>query len=430
MLTLSSVPALIRVGLVFIAILIVIRKNGSLGVSFITGALLLSLFFGLGPLSTLTSACGAILHPKTWTLAIIISLILILSTSMEISGRMQKMLLRFQGLVASPRLNLIIFPALIGLLPMPGGTLFSAPMVKEISGKYHISPDRLSFINFWFRHIWEYWWPLYPGVLLLTALANIHTAAFIAWMLPMTVFALVFGCFTLNHAGIHSADNTLLNQPKKYYPFIIELTPILIVVFFGVGAGSLIDIWLPGLPVGKETGLILSLMCAILWVWRDTSMSAGQIKRILANRQLVKMMFLIVSIFIFKGILEDSQAVGAVAKELLVFNIPIFLIALMLPLLVGIITGITVAVVGTAFPIIIPLIHSTGQSHLMIPYMMISLTCGFIGVLLSPLHLCFILSNEFFHADMKKMYQHLFFPCLGMVGAGVCYFYLLTYWFV
>ena len=38
------------------------------------------------------------------------------------------------------RLTLIIlFPALIGLLPMPGGAIFSAPMVKNLGQQYRMS---------------------------------------------------------------------------------------------------------------------------------------------------------------------------------------------------------------------------------------------------------------------------------------------------
>ena len=87
---------------------------------------------------------------------------------MELAGQMQRLLENFRGLITNIRINLIIFPALIGLLPMPGGAIFSAPMVKDLGRKSGFSGDKLSFVNYWFRHIWEYCWPLYPGVLLAT----------------------------------------------------------------------------------------------------------------------------------------------------------------------------------------------------------------------------------------------------------------------
>ena len=60
---------------------------------------------------------------------------------------MQRLLEHFQGLLRNAGLNLVVFPALIGLLPMPGGAIFSAPMVKNIGQRHALSGDRLSFIN-------------------------------------------------------------------------------------------------------------------------------------------------------------------------------------------------------------------------------------------------------------------------------------------
>jgi integral membrane protein (TIGR00529 family) len=152
--------------MVFILVLICIRKKLSLGNAFILGAIFLSALFGLKPLAMLKSMVASILDPKTLSIAGIVSLILILSNSMEIAGQMQRLLGSFRGLVSSPRLNLAILPALIGLLPMPGGAAFSAPMVKELGTQSKLSGAQLSFVNYWFRHIWEHWWPLYPGILL------------------------------------------------------------------------------------------------------------------------------------------------------------------------------------------------------------------------------------------------------------------------
>ena len=90
------------------------------------------LCFGMQPRVTLKSMLASITDLKTLSITLIVSLILVLSNSMELAGQMQRMLKNFQGLISSTRLNLIIFPALIGLLPMPGGAVFSAPMVKEL----------------------------------------------------------------------------------------------------------------------------------------------------------------------------------------------------------------------------------------------------------------------------------------------------------
>jgi hypothetical protein len=116
--------------MVFILVLICIRKKLSLGNAFILGAIFLSVLFGFKPLAMLKSMVASIIDPKTLSIAGIVSLILVLSNSMEAAGQMQRLLDSFRGLVSSPRLNLAILPALIGLLPMPGGAAFSANRSK------------------------------------------------------------------------------------------------------------------------------------------------------------------------------------------------------------------------------------------------------------------------------------------------------------
>jgi hypothetical protein len=67
--------------------------------------------------------------------------------------------------------------------------------------------------------------------------------------------------------------------------------------------------------------------------------------------------------------------------------------------------GITIAFVGTTFPILISLVQALGESHLMLPYMMLALAGGFIGVFFSPLHLCPLLSNAYLETSLVDVYR-------------------------
>jgi uncharacterized protein len=60
--------------------------------------------------------------------------------------------------------------------------------------------------------------------------------------------------------------------------------------------------------------------------------------------------------------LEDSGAVNQVSQEMLRWRIPLMPIAMILPFLVGGVAGITIAFVGTTFPILISLIQALGQT--------------------------------------------------------------------
>jgi len=45
--------------------------------------------------------------------------------------------------------------------------------------------------------------------------------------------------------------------------------------------------------------------------------------------------------------------------------------------------------------------------------------------LLSPLHLCLILSNEYFHTELASVLKYLWFPCIALVSSAFVYFGVL-----
>ncbi len=427
-----NIPAIVRVLLIFILIVTLIRKRLSLGNAFFIGSTLLGFIFGMNVLKIAVSMWHSLTQPKTMSLALIVSLILVLSHSLEEAGQLERMLATFQGLVKSSRLRLAMFPALIGLLPMPGGAIFSAPMVKEIGKYFDIKPERLSYINYWFRHIWEYWWPLYPGVLLTTTLSDLNIWVFVLFLFPITIIAAAAGYYPIRNCDWVEHHNRKEDpaQRKSWKSLVRLLLPIAIVIIGGLGLGFILEHLFRDIgfhKISREMGLIIALICSILWVWHENRFNLQTRLSILKRKQLIFMTYMIASILIFKGILEDSRAISAIGKELLHLNIPLVSITVLLPFLVGMVTGLTIAFVGTTFPIIISLTHTFGVQDHMIPYMMLGLVSGFSGVLLSPLHLCLLLSNEYFNVDLGAVYKFLFFPCLCLLVASLVYFYTMNY---
>ena len=424
----ENIPAVVRLLVVFVIILAAIRKKLALGHAFSGGAVILGLIFGLKPTAIVQSAFFSLIDPKTLSLSVVVLLILVLSRSMEAAGQMRRLLERFQGLVRHPGANLILFPALIGLLPMPGGAIFSAPMVKTLGEKHHLNAPQLSYINYWFRHIWEYWWPLYPGVLLGTAIAGLDLWTFVLCLFPMTIVSLATGYGMLGKALEDALpDSTPPAVRPKIGPFLRELIPILLVIVPGLGLGTLLApaFRSAGLTIAKETGLIVALVMAIGWIWHGNRMPRADRWATVRNREMLHMFYMITAIMIFKGILADSRAVAAISRELMQWQVALVPITVILPFLVGSVVGLTIAYVGTTFPILISLIQGLGQEHLMLPYMMLAMTSGYMGVLVSPLHLCLLLSNEYFHTSLMPVYRYLRLPCTALMVTALVYFWVL-----
>ncbi len=424
---LFNISPLIKVILVFLLVIILIRKRFSVGTALIVGSILLGLWFRLSPLRIGSSMIGSLIATRTVMLLLVVTLILILSHAMEETGQMKRLMVSFRGISQNSRLNLALFPAIIGLLPMPGGAIFSAPMVHEISHQETLTAEAKTLINYWFRHMWEFCWPLYPGVLLTCALSPIDLGTFVLAQFPLTLFTAWVGYLALlrsipvqNHHAVSQSDRSVRG-------FLIELMPILLVVggavFFGVLVYLAGMAWPILRTVRQEIPLIAALVIGICWVWRANRMGLEDMQHICCNRSLLSMMVVIGGVMVFQGILEDSRAVSEISRGLTSSRVPIILVIVVLPFLVGSVTGITVAFVGTTFPIIFSVLTNAGMADKLLAHTILAFCAGYLGVLLSPLHVCLVLTCTYFQTNLARVYPKLSIPCAALAVAG-----LLSFW--
>jgi integral membrane protein (TIGR00529 family) len=321
----------------------------------------------------------------------------------------------------------VIFPALIGLLPMPGGAIFSAPMLGAFDRENRTTPEVKSFLNYWFRHVWEYWWPLYPGILLLCSLAGLSLWHYMLLSFPITLIAIAGGLPRLLRVPRSGADLSPEREPvdgagswRAIWPFGLAILPGLALALLSQVFGIL-----PGNPGWvREAGFVMGLVAAVVWTWRVSRVRATEALEILLDPRLVRMWITVAGVFVFKGVIEQCGAAQDLGKALVHLAIPLEGVVVFLPLLVGGLIGLTVAYVGTTFPILIPLIDQA-RPELLTPLLILAFVSGFTGVLLSPLHLCLILSNEHFRASWSGVYRYLILPSITLFGGSIGYFWIL-----
>ena len=127
-----SIPAIIKVLLVFVLILALNKARLTLSLSLIAGSLVLGFWMNLGPVEVAGSILKSLAKLQTISLILIVGFILVLSRLMQESRHLDRIVAGFLGLARDDRTAGAVLPALIGLLPMPGGALFSAPMVETV----------------------------------------------------------------------------------------------------------------------------------------------------------------------------------------------------------------------------------------------------------------------------------------------------------
>lgn len=426
---LLNIPALIKLATVFTLIIFLTKWRLSLGSALMTGSIILGLWCALSPYQIGTSILRSLLAERTIALCLVVSLILILSYSMEKTGQMRRLLESSKGVIQNVHLSLALFPALIGLLPMPGGAIFSAPMVEATGNKHSLSAEQKTLVNYWYRHICEYSWPLYPSVLLTCALSGISLWTFVIVQFPLTLFAALIG-YLMILRPVPIPKEQVYEYPKgALRGFLTELMPILIVV----GGAVLVFInihllkgyWPYLRQFPQQTPLIIALLFSILWMWRKNHVKFSIAQAIFKNKFLGSMIFMIAGVMIFRGILMETPIIIETSQTLIASHIPIILIVMFLPFFVGLILGITTVFVATTFPIIFPLLESTGLQGEIFPYTILAFCSGYVGHLMSPLHFCLVLTCTYFKANLSRIYKKLWLPCSFVATAGIISFLVI-----
>ena len=419
------IPALIKIFIVFGVILIFNRLKLNLGLSIITGALILGMWMGLGFQGVGGSLLSTVMEMETISLGLIVGLIMVLSGLMDKSGQMARMVKGLSILSRDGRTVGSVMAALIGLLPMPGGALFSAPMVEASLEKDGVAREQKTALNYWFRHVWEYWWPLYPGVILAVALMEVKTWHFMAMMAIMTPVSILAGIlFILRPIGKIEVQEQGGFSWEGIRAFIWEMMPILLVILFIFLLPVLLRILETlGFRIDVDSGLSLlpGLAIAIIWVWRVNRVPIKQFLSVIISKGTWTMVFLILAVMLFKGMMEDSRAVIQIRNELMAYHIPVMLIILIMPFLSGFITGIAIGFVGAAFPIIIPMFHSPDLMDFL-STAGLAYVFGYMGMILSPVHLCFLVSKDYYKAGFLESYQYVLKPGLMVIVTAVILF--------
>lgn len=385
--------------LVVIAVIIfLIRKKWNLGYIILLSSLLLGLLFGLNPKEIGINFVQAIMDPVTIRLIGIIVLVFLLSSILKRIESLKDIVDSLQKLVKDYRLILAFIPSFLGLLPMPAGAMFSAPMVKEIGDRAGLNPEEETFVNYWFRHIWEFVWPLYPSIILLSALLGVEVREIIIVQLPIALIALMLGLiweqrYLKREEASDKRGDFGLNIKKLFF----STWPILLVIF---------------LVIIIEIDLLISLILVILSLvlLNRSKMKTEVIMEIIKKDIPLNTVVLIAGIMIFKRMLQATGAIMVIPGFFTELGVHPLVILFSIPFLIGMLTGITSAIVGIGFPVLLPFIVSQGEVNL--NYAMFAFVGGYMGHMLSPMHLCLVVTNDYFKADTGKIYKMLIPPLI------------------
>ena len=375
-------------------ILFVLRKRQPIGLAMLAGGLSVWLLTG-GQVEILTKSLSTVATmSRTYELIFALYFVMCLELQLRLSGTLDGLMSALQHWFKSERLTLVLMPAFLGLLPSLGGARFSAPMVENVGNKIALDAQGKTVINFWFRHVVEYINPINPGLILASAISMIPLSKLIGSMYWVSLAAIAVGwvCCIPRQKSIPTVQAEVLTPQENKQDVkevSLALAPVvlnfILIVFFYVN---------PAIAMGLIT---LGMFFVLRFVGRPVN-----VFQVLTEAFDKKLILNVMSIIFFIQILTYTKTLEEVVRVLSNSPLPIAMVVGIISLLIGVLTGISQGHVAMVMPLVAAIAPQD------IKLASLALVLGVAGQMITPTHLCFIVTLDYFKADFFKALRPVF----------------------
>lgn len=370
-----------------ILIVVLLRFKVLIGPAILSGGLLIWLFESRSFEKLWIAFTETLTMQRTWDLLLCLYFVMCLEVELRKSGSIHGMVVTLRNIFSSNKVTLAFMPAFLGLLPSLGGARFSAPIVQEASEGIAVDDEQKSAINLWFRHIFEFSNPLMPGVILACGIANVSIGDLIDQVGWVTILCFVLGwiflIIPLKITDLEKATNTQHDRTIDWKSLVLAFGPIvtsfLLIVAFNVQAA---------LAMGL---VVVAFIPLYFWFKRPIS-----VKSVFTESLDKKLFFNVICILYFIQLLT---VIGTLDEIVSVFNnssLPQAVIIACLSFIFGVMTGMGQGYIAIVMPIVA--LMAPGN----IVLVGIAMVYGMAGQMVTPTHLCILVTVEYFKCRLWK----------------------------
>ncbi len=378
------------IGFILSILTILVLSRWHLGLSLFAASLVLAVFT-MGPDDFGGFGIDTFTDPGILLLAGAVALIPLIGGIMESSGQMDSLV---NNLRIRRRTFLGLSPALVGMLPMPGGALLSAPLVKR--GGAGVRSDTKVALNVWFRHVIYLVYPLSTALIVSTYLAGLGVYEVIPYLLPFFALTILLGyVFFLREAeGRIDSD-----RPFRWAGLLLPLVVLL--------AAPLIDfvIWQGFRPGIRELALVIGVLVSLSLALYFAHLKKKQLGIVARKMKPWNFGLIILGMFLFLAVFKGSGVPELIAS----LNLPMVILCVGVGFLLGLVTGR----IQVPASIIIPIYLGSTGFEVMSPWpFAITYLSIFIGYVISPVHPCISVSLEYFKVNLKDFFARILIPAI------------------
>jgi len=372
-------------------LVILLLSKKEIGVAIFTGAVLLGLI--TIPIKQLLSlTLNTFLNLNNLILAFAIGLIPIIGGLLSETGLLDKMVRNFP---LGKRAFLMFSPAFLGLLTIPGGALFSAPLVNN--GGQGLSNTRKASINVWFRHVLHIVYPLAPTLIIACELAGYSVYYLIPYLVPYFVLSMAIGFLYL----LRKASNEdIMRYEHNLRDFLI---PVFIILL-----APIIDFLLRAVAGLKSLATLIGVTVALLVMVIYARIDLKTLSKVSKKMKPWSFAFLILAVLEYQAVFMNSGVSPLISKANLDPIVIIF---------IGFILGFLTGRTSTPIVILIPIFKG---AYGIISPLYLSLMYYFIllGYIISPVHPCLIVTAQYFRISVGEVIKDLYKASLMALIGG------------
>lgn len=398
----QAIGPLVSLALIVVAVM----KHVNYGLALLIGTVTLGLFSQLSPQGFADVFTSALTDITTFDLILIVSLIPILAYCMRETGMLDNLIRSVKGVLSS-RAVLMFLPALMGALPMPGGALLSAPLIDDEAKRLKLSGEERSFINVWFRHWIFFIYPLSSSLILAASLTGVSLYSLILIQFLPVLLYLLLGYFVSIRKIEDEREGEKHREAKALLSIPVNMSPIILVVVLDI--------------LGVDMAVALAIGVAFTLAMNKVKPRRAAL--LLRRGFDWRLPFAIMGVMCFRYMVEASGAVSTLLPYIEATGLPTTLLLIAIAWIVGLATAMPTA--GIA--IIIPIAMVMTEKLTPILTSLIYLTM-ILSYLISPMHLCLILTVEYYKARLHTVYQKLIPTAVAAYLAFLAFASIIQRW--
>jgi hypothetical protein len=372
----------------FVFLAVLVYKRISLEITLLSTSLLLALlsldFAEIPSVFTRTAMDSVTISLVGATLGI-----MLLSQLYKETGKVEDVSRSLGEVVKNSKVIVSVLPAVIGLLPVAGGALMSAPLIETEADNLRMDEERKVYVNVWFRHIIFPVYPVSQVLILLSALTGVSLFSVILRQIPVVLAMSVIGYF-LGLWKVQTkteANKRLESKLSENLAILIEsFLPILMMIFvvivfsWSVFVASLIGLALL-MVIARPSFDVLCKTFNNPSIYTITLAAFGAM--LLRNVTLTSGISEVLG-----GIISNGQ----ISEVVLLSGLPAIL-----AFLVGSPSG----GIAITVPILEAVLNFTPKTASLL------YSAAYLGYVGAPTHLCLVLTAKYFKTSLNSVYKYM-----------------------